>query len=126
METEVQSRAFGAPGVPGDFRLIDDMARKFLRCYEQFIDWKTEVECVTAPQRFHKLFECLADVADKPMCDMEACVGQMVSDLNGTLVRVSQGDTQIQVWKPICSLGVDELVVDALLSEYRRVKRRWR
>jgi hypothetical protein len=69
MNPEATTRAFGAPGEPGDPLRIEHLAQSILRIYESLMDWAASLRNVVAPSVFEELIEATAAYSDGP------CIG---------------------------------------------------
>jgi hypothetical protein len=122
VDPALQSKAFGDIGVPGDFRLISELADRMLKLYDGYHEWRAGVSGAKVSRPYRTIVECLGQVADRPMRDIEVFVEALVRDLDETLTRVRNGVKTPQIMTLICNVTVDESLMRRLLIECQRAK----
>lgn len=124
-EPALLSKALGEPGRPGEFRLIDDMARRLVGIYRGCSEWSFSVRTAVVPRQVRTLFEIVSRMSDRPMADIELYAGRLVAQLNQAINRASEGGTDPMVLMLVCEIAADQEVVDEFSKEMRRVQRWW-
>ena len=121
----LMSRAFGEPGRPGEWRLVNDIARRQVAAYEKMQAWSVSVREAKVPRQARRLYEVASQVADQPMRDIETFVERLASGLNSMLKKAALDITQSHRLSVTCDLTLDDKVMTALNKEISRAKRRW-
>jgi hypothetical protein len=124
-EPALLSKALGEPGRPGEFRLIDDMARRLVGIYQDCSEWSFSVRTAEVPRQVRKLFEIVSRMSDRPMADIELYAGRLVAQLNQAISRVSEGSTEPTVLTLVCEITIDQKLIEEFSREIRRVQRWW-
>lgn len=121
-DPERMSRAFGEPGRPGQFRLIDAVARQLLEAYGRLGTWSAEVRGARVPRRLRRLFEIVGQLSARPMEDIETYVDQLATSLNDAIRQVAEGRTEPLVLTLTCSITADERLMEQFTKELKRVR----
>jgi hypothetical protein len=120
-EPVLLSKAFGEPGRPGEFRLIYDIASRFITAYEKLIDWGESTRAAQVPRQAHHLYQILSELADRPMRDVEEYVNVLVADLNDAVHVAALGEQHPVVLKFVCKITADKGLLEEVLREAERV-----
>lgn len=109
LQQDVQDRAFGKPGEPGDVDRIVHMAEKFISVYEDFMDWAADVRGTsTNPGAAAEALRLLARWAEQPVEECRRFVGDYIADLDTVEERVEAGET-VRIEMPV-TLTLDQQI----------------
>lgn len=126
LSPENQVRAFGAPGEPGDPRLIEHLAKRILSTYEGLLDWATRIRGVAFPVRFRRAAELVAMIAEQPAEDIRSFVDHSVDQIGRVPAWLTREDsTPLQIDLPL-TLTVDDRVSAELEDELERIEKELR
>lgn len=118
-EPEVQQRAFGAPGQPGDPDRIRHLAERWTATYAGMLDWAVRLRGARKSATFRQLFELEARLIDGPARTYYDFVDGFVRRLDESLPRIANGepvDLQLSL-----TFIIDEDAVEAISAEMERV-----
>lgn len=108
---EVQRRAFGAPGEPGDVDRIVHMADKFISVYEDFMDWASDLRGTsTHAGGGAEALRALARYAEQPVEECRRFVRDFVRELDTVEERVAAGE-KVNIEMPV-ALTLDPSIID--------------
>jgi hypothetical protein len=82
LDPQVQERAFGAPGFPGDPIQIEYMSQRIIEIYETFLDWAARIRGAVVPEEFGRLFELVALLVDEPVNQIRAFIDKTVAEVD--------------------------------------------
>ena len=119
MGQEVQARAFGAPGQPGDPDRLFHLAKRWNSVYEQFMDWAAGIRGVRALPEYRQALELLARYADGPIERYREFVDNFVTMVNKLPAAAATGKT-IRLELTLV-LSIPDEVYDAFMSELDRL-----
>jgi hypothetical protein len=122
MNQDVQERAFGAPGVPGDPERLWHLASRWNSIYGNFIDWAAVVRGVRAPSEFSAALECLAQMADSPIATYRRFVDDFVGRMDELPRAIARGEPI--VIEMTLKLDIPPETTAAFNAEMHRLKRR--
>ncbi|POH57108.1 TIR domain-containing protein [Arthrobacter glacialis] len=92
LDPEVQERAFGKPGEPGDVDRIVHMAERFISVYEDFMDWAAELRGTSASGDGAEVFKMLARWAEQPVDECRRFVREFVTEMDIATERLARGE----------------------------------
>lgn len=121
MDHDVQVRAFGERGTPGDAERIMHMARRLLDVYEGFIDEAARLRGASVPEEFQDAQEAAALFGANPIEEIRTFVAQAVDTMGGLpeLVAEHTGNEPLNLTLDI-TLSIDEAVTDRFLKGLER------
>jgi len=67
LSVEVQEKAFGPPGTPGDWETDSYMASRFVSLYEQLLSWAADVRSASTPAAWTLCFDILSRYCNQPI-----------------------------------------------------------
>lgn len=111
-QSEVQSRAFGEPGEPGDADRILHIARRFLDVYEGFLDEAARVRGTALPDEFEEAQRAAAEFGSDAVREIRGFVARCVESVSALPEMVegrAESDEPLEVALQI-TLTVDEEV----------------
>lgn len=118
---ENQTRAFGAPGEPGDPLLIEHLAKRVLSMYEGLLDWATRIRGVGFPDRFRRAAELAAGIAARPAGEIRAFIDHVVYELGRVPELAAREDrTPVRIDLAL-TLTADDRVIRAFNHELHRI-----
>ncbi|MGI5398402.1 toll/interleukin-1 receptor domain-containing protein [Streptomyces sp. CA-135486] len=89
---EVQERAFGAPGEPGNADLIEHIATRFVGIYEQMMDVAAALRGAGVSGAMSEVMEATAQLADCPLREIRAFIDQVVAELDAVPEKIARGE----------------------------------
>lgn len=90
---EVQERAFGKPGEPGDVDRVVHLAERFVSVYEDFMDWASDLRgTATRVEGGADALRVLARWAEQPVEECRRFVAALVVDMDTVTERVEAGE----------------------------------
>lgn len=116
MDPEVQQRALGVPGKPGDAERIGHMAHRWTAGYEGLLDWQARIRGVSKPDAYRHAFELLARVADGPIASYCAFVQDVVAHIDRLPGLLRTGDPVVITLLLSIEVGHDAAAVTEELS----------
>lgn len=119
-EREVQERAFGLPGQPGDPARIRQFALRLTGTYEGFLDCAARLRGVSKPSSFRQLFELQARLLDGPISAYRAFVDHYAKTLEEELPKVVAG--KVVELELTLTLDMDPVALAAFSAETERLK----
>lgn len=90
---DVQERAFGAPGEPGNPERIEHLGRRLVSVYEDLLDWALEVRSARPPEEFRELLDSLSHYADQPLEELRRFIDAFETSLRDAIDAHDRGDT---------------------------------
>lgn len=94
LDADVQERAFGAPGVPGDVDRIVHLAERFISVYEDFMDWAAELRGTSTPVGGgSEALRALAKWAEQPVAECRRFVDTYVAELDTATEKIEAGES---------------------------------
>lgn len=79
---EMQTKAFGEPGEPGDVARITHMATRTVAAYEGLVDWAASVRGVTVPAVLEGAYSAAAVVARTPAVQFKDFIENNIKEIN--------------------------------------------
>jgi hypothetical protein len=118
---------FGAPGEPGDAALIEHLARRIVKAYEDMLDWAASLRSTSVPEPFEELRDVTAEHVDRPIDGMR----QFMDDVVDQMTRLPQYFAIASVEHPpeirmTLTLEADPAVSAKLDQVLARLRRRLR
>jgi hypothetical protein len=80
---EVQSRAFGEPGEPGDPERLLHLAKRFIDVYESFLDEAARLRGAALPEDFRDAQVAAAEFGGEAIEQIRAFVAEVVEQMSG-------------------------------------------
>jgi TIR domain len=114
---EVQERAFGAPGDPGDVDRIIHMATRFVAVYEDFMDWAGDLRGTSARVGAEAL-RALARYAQQPVESCRRFTSDFVAELDTISERVEAGE-HVRI-NAVVTLDVDPAIAQEFQEKLRQ------
>lgn len=97
LDPQVQERAYGKPGEPGDVERIVHMAQRFVSVYEEFMDWAAELRGVSAwVSEGSEALRALSDWAVQPVGSCRAFVSDLVEQFD-TITERRDADERVDI-----------------------------
>lgn len=90
---EVQERAFGAPGQPGDAARIRHLARRWTSTYQSLIKWGIRLRSVGCPEHWEGPFNLLARFVEKPIQQYREFVEDCLTRTDGIPAAIAADAT---------------------------------
>lgn len=116
---EVQERAFGKPGEPGDLDRIVHLAQRFISVYEDFMDWAADLRgTVTHVDGGTDALQALARWAEQPVEECRRFTTALISSLDTVAERVQAGE-KVAINLTI-SLGLDPAITEEFNEKIRQ------
>jgi hypothetical protein len=126
LNPEVQQRAFGAPGQPGDPALIEHIAMRFVGGYEEMLDVAARLRGVGVSTDLRPLMEAAAHLIDTPLREIRDFIDQFVVETDKFPDLLSApGDETITVRLSLI-LTTDDAARKRFERELKHVRRRLR
>lgn len=126
LDPEVQRRAFGAAGQPGNPALIEHIAMRFVEGYEEMLDVAARLRGVGVSNDMRPLMEAAARMADSPLNEIHDFIDQFVAETDKVPDRLTgTGDGPITVRLNL-TLTYDDNARKHFERELKRARRRLR
>lgn len=123
MDPQVQERAFGAPGEPGDADRIAHLADRWNSLYESFMDWAAGLRGTAVPMGCGEVVETLARFADQSIENYRSFVTRFVEQADA-LPQLIQSGEPINIEMTVV-LDIPEEAVDAYDAAIQRLAERF-
>ena len=107
--SDVQSRAFGEPGQPGDADRILHLAQRFLDVYESFLDEAARIRGTALPDEFQDAQQAAAAYGANGVRQIREFIAECVETMN-SLPELADGRSEDD--EPLTLTLVIELTVD--------------
>lgn len=120
---EIQQRAFGAPGEPGDPMRIQHVARAIIKGYEEFMRIAAELRNQVVPSEFERVYEIAAQFSDQPVEEIRSFIDRTVDTINGLrgrLREIEEANEPVRIELTLTLTLPDELS-KALSDELERI-----
>jgi hypothetical protein len=117
---EVQSRAFGPPGEPGDPERILHLAHRWNGLYEALLDWPARLRGAPLPNEFRGAADILSHFMDTSIENYRDFVGNLVAQFDENFPAIISGEISIEM---TIVMAVPDGLVDELAAELERVER---
>lgn len=111
MLPDVQKRAFGRPGEPGDADRIEHLARRLVGVYEAFLDWARDVRSVRPPAEFVEVFDAFSTFVDDPIKEARSFFDRFADSVTGAVERHRDPDAEPEVIEMEVVLRIPEEVL---------------
>lgn len=79
LSPQKQQWAFGPAGRAGDAEKIRHLATRFVKNYEDLLDWAADLRGTTTPERHRALYAATARLADQPVKQIEEFVEELAT-----------------------------------------------
>lgn len=122
-DPEVQERAFGAPGEPGDPVRIENLARHVINSYEAILDWAAGLRAVVPPDELKRAFDLTARMANAPIVQFRDFVDDVVRQMARIADHMAGDKKQPLVIEAALVLKIDEEVLAEFSAEMDRLRR---
>ncbi|MFJ6542031.1 caspase family protein [Streptomyces sp. NPDC091385] len=122
LSADLQIRAFGARGEPGNAELIMDMAARLVGVYEDYLEWAMAFRAIIAPQAASRLIEVAALLVDKPMKTIREFAEEFatqINELNDRFEASGNGDVDINI---DLMLTVEDWVIEEYVAQMKHVR----
>lgn len=116
LQEDVQERAFGEPGQPGDPEEIRKRAGELIASHADLLDWSRQVRSDVPPARYRSLFEATALMAQAPAEQIREFVNELVRELS-SLPEDLAADSRPHVIRATLTLQLDPRVSARLEAE---------
>lgn len=121
-EPEVQERAFGARGEPGDAARIEHLAKRIIGSYEELLDWAAGLRACTVPDRFETLYDLLPQMASDSIRAIHDVVDRVATETARIPALVERPTPEEPVTIELAViLRVDEEISQAVSDELERL-----
>jgi hypothetical protein len=77
---EVQAKAFGEPGEPGDPVRIEHFATRIVQTHEELLGWAASIRAIDPPSVLVPAFEAAARMADQPLSEIRQFIDDAVRE----------------------------------------------
>lgn len=111
--SDVQSRAFGEPGQPGDADRILHLAQRFLDVYESFLDEAARIRGTALPGEFEDAQRAAAEYGANAVRQIREFIAECIESVN-SLPELAEGHSEDG--EPLTLTLVIELTVDDEVS----------
>lgn len=121
LSPDVQARAFGGSGQPGDVDRIVHLASRIVSIYEDLMDWASDVRGTVVHQDARELVDLVAEMADRPVCEVRRFIDDCVRETDALRARFEREESVELVLRLIITSD-DEVSrrLDKALSRARR------
>jgi len=93
MSADVQERAFGKPGEPGDVDRISHLAQRIISIYEDLMNWSFKLRGTSAAtSEGAEALQILADWSNDPVEQCRAFVDEAVKEFDTLVQRIDSGE----------------------------------
>ena len=120
MEADVQERAFGPLGQPGDPDRIRHLARRWTSVYEDLMNWAARLRAATKSSTFRDLFEALARLIERPIQQYRDFVDAFVQETDGIPRALKTGE-RLEI-NLVLTLSIDDDALAAISAEIARLE----
>lgn len=119
LDPDVQERAFGAPGQPGDVDRIVHLAERFVAVYRDFMDWAAEVRGTsTRVGSESETLRLLAQWAAQPVESCRKFVEEFTEQMDSATERTDAGE-RLEIIMPV-TLTLDPEVTEPFHASLRK------
>lgn len=127
-DVNVQQRAFGPPGEPGDAGGVEYFATRILIAYEAMLDWAAEMRAVRTEPPFEHVVELACGYVKGSISQVRTFVERLCADLDRALEESERGkeDGPPLVIEADLTLEIDPAVISEFDKELKRAKRKLR
>lgn len=115
---EATQKAFAESGVPSDLEFLIYISDRFSKIYMEIINWKIELESVSAPAETRKLLKELQIISDSVVEDIEGFIDDTIITLNELPEIMPEGETK----ELNLTLYLKEFKTESLEEEIDRLK----
>ncbi|UUN27837.1 toll/interleukin-1 receptor domain-containing protein [Streptomyces sp. FIT100] len=122
LSLEVQERAFGAPGEPGNPELIEHIAKRIVGAYEQMMDVAAELRGAGVPEELSDVMEATARLTDHPLEQIRDFIDQIVAELDTVPERIARGE-ELQISMDLI-MAIDEAALRYQAEVLEQARRR--
>ena len=124
MAPEVQGRAFGPPGEPGNAELIQHSAQRLISIYEDILGWAARVRGTAVPDEFRTAFQLAAKFADNPIREFRDFVSRMVDAMDKLPAHLAAPEPKDPLVITLeLVLTLDQATAKAFRKEMKRLRR---
>ncbi|HEV2754455.1 MAG TPA: hypothetical protein VG318_01595 [Actinomycetota bacterium] len=126
---DVQEKALGRPGEPGDAERINRLADRIISIYEDLLDWAARIRGTAVSEEFRGAFDIAARFVDVPIEQFRDFVFRTVESFDGltAYLEAPEPKAPLEVTLELV-VTTDRNVLKAYNSELKRIRRRrrWR
>ncbi|SDC79224.1 toll/interleukin-1 receptor domain-containing protein [Actinokineospora iranica] len=120
-DERVQVLIFGRLGEAGDADKIRHAAGRFVRVFDELVDWALRTRGIRAPDEFGDVFQKAAAIADRPIAQINSFVDAFVSRIDRIPELVESGRSdRVEVAVPL-EIAPDPVAIAELEAEINRV-----
>jgi len=120
MEPDVQERAFGPSGVPGDPERIKRLATRWNSVYQGLLGWAARLRGTRHDDQVDRLFEIAARFVDKPIEQYRSFVDEFTEQMDRIPSRLaSKEPVSLEL---TLTISVDEQLVEDFNAELQRIE----
>jgi hypothetical protein len=119
-DPEIQERAFGPPGEPGEPGGIEYFSRRILIAYEAMLVWVAEVRAVRAQPPFEGLLELAHRYADGPIRQIRTFVHTVSEEVDRALEAVVSKDVDSPPLELLIELNLRLAIDPDVLADSNR------
>lgn len=118
MHSDLQERAFGAPGVVGDAAQIKRLAKRWSSYYAAMLDWAGRVRGTGHSSKFDRSFELVAKLADNPIEEYRQFIDAFTAEIDRVpAVLASKQPFKLNI---TLTVTIADGLGDELVAEVRR------
>lgn len=118
---ESQLRMFGPPGESGNSDLIEHYAKRILASYEGLLDWAAEIRGTVYPEKYKRLFEYTALLAERPASDVRRFIDHAVEEIGKIPALLDNSDSGPIVIELPLTVTIDDAALDRWRVELNRL-----
>jgi hypothetical protein len=122
-DTEVQVKAFGPPGKPGDPERIAHLAVRVVGSAEELLDWAADLRGIQVSPELERSFELAARMVDQPILDILQFISSYVTHAEQIPELLAQPRSEPISQSLTLTLTMDDDAVARCVAELRRVVR---
>lgn len=125
---EMQIKAFGEPGSPGDTGRIIHMAKHTVGAYEGLIDWAADIRGVTIPSALESVYSAAACVARTPVTQFKKFLERSIEQMNQipTYIEDKSPNKEPLNIEMLLELSVNESDINTYIKLAKKAKRKVR
>jgi hypothetical protein len=121
LDQRAQEPAFGPPGTPGDPIRIEHLAKRFIRSYEDLMDWASRIRGTQTPDRFQPVFELAATLVDRPLSEIRAFINDAVDKVEHVPELLANARGERALLDLSIVLTMDEQILQEFSKETARL-----
>jgi hypothetical protein len=120
MESDVQERAFGPAGQPGDPDRIRHLAERWTSVYGDLIGWAARIRAARTSATYRGMFEAVAHLIDQPIQQYRDFVDAFVREVD-RIPRALRLHESLEI-NPELTLSIDQAASEAVDRELARAQ----